>query len=108
MYIYNITTNVSDVIHDDWLRWMRNIFIPEMLATGKFSKAKMTKVLVKEEMGGVTYSVQYTTDSLETLSDFYKNDALKLQEKSTKLFKNQFVDFTTELEVVSDHYSPKN
>ena len=63
MYIYNVTINVENSIHLQWLDWMKNSHIPAMLATNKFSKALMTKVMVEEEMGGITYSVQYTTDS---------------------------------------------
>ena len=63
MYIYNVTINVENDIHQKWLDWMKNSHIPAMLATQKFSKALMTKVMVEEQMGGITYSVQYTTDS---------------------------------------------
>ena len=66
MYIYNVTVNIEETIHDEWVRWMNEEHIPEMLATGKFTKALMTKVLVEEEMGGVTYSIQYTTCLLYT------------------------------------------
>jgi hypothetical protein len=34
----------------------------EILATGKFVSARLVRVLIEEEMGGVT-SAQYTTDS---------------------------------------------
>ena len=67
MYIYNVTINVENAIHLQWLDWMKNSHIPAMLATNKFSKALMTKVMVEEEMGGITYSVQYTTDSNMTV-----------------------------------------
>ena len=46
-----------------------------MLACGKFTSARMVRVLVEEEMGGVTYSVQYETDSKETLGRYYEEDA---------------------------------
>ena len=52
MYIYNVTINIQEDIHDKWLEWMQKEHIPDMLNTGKFMKALMTKVLVKEEMGG--------------------------------------------------------
>jgi hypothetical protein len=39
--------------------WMQHKHIPEILA-GKFTAARMVRVLIEEEMGGVTYSVQYT------------------------------------------------
>jgi hypothetical protein len=46
-----------------------------MIATGKFTSARMVRVLIEEEMGGLTYSVQYTTDSKETLQKYYlEND----------------------------------
>ena len=55
MLIYNVTINIDDTVHDEWLLWMKDKHIPDMLATGKFSHAKMTKVLVEEDLGGTTY-----------------------------------------------------
>jgi hypothetical protein len=40
--------------------WMQHKHIPEVLATGKFTAARLVRVLIEEEMGGVTYSTQYT------------------------------------------------
>jgi len=100
MYIYNVTINIENDIHDKWVDWMQKKHIPDMLATGKFSKAKMTRVVIEEEMGGTTYSVQYTTDSKETLERYYQEDADKLRKESNSLFRGKFVAFRTELEVV--------
>ena len=105
MYIYNVTTNVAESIHDEWLHWMKEKHIPAMLATGKFISAKMSQVLITEEMGGVTYSVQYTTDSLETLEQYYKNEAPKLRNEAMQLFKDQIVAFRTELKVITEQFS---
>ena len=101
MYIYNVTTNIQEDVHEKWLKWMKEEHIPEMLGTGKFTKAVMTKVLVQEEMGGITYSVQYTTKSKELLKKYYEEDAATLRGK-TKPFEGKFVSFRTELEVVSE------
>jgi len=100
MYIYNVTINIENDIHDKWVEWMQKKHIPDMLATGKFSKAKMTRVVIEEEMGGTTYSVQYTTDSKETLERYYQEDADKLRKESSSLFRGKFVAFRTELEVI--------
>ncbi len=85
------------------MSWMKEVHIPEMLDTGKFSKALMTKVLVEEEMGGITYSVQYTTDSKETLQKYYEEDAERLRKKVMGLFAGKFVAFRTELAIISEH-----
>lgn len=104
MYIYNITTNVEEPIHDIWLQWMVSEHIPSMLATGKFSKALITRVVVEEEMGGKTYSVQYTTDSKETLEKYYAENADEMRAQS-KAFEGQFVAFQTELEVIGEAHN---
>lgn len=101
MYIYNVTINIEETVHDKWLQWMKEEHIPAMLATGKFHKALMTRVQVEEEMGGITYSVQYRTDSKETLQKYYKEDAETLRAQS-KPFEGKFIAFRTELEVISE------
>ncbi len=100
MYIYNVTTNIEESIHTKWKQWMQEKHIPDMLATGKFSKALMSRVLVEEEMGGLTFSVQYTTDSKETLNKYYQEDANRLRKEALQLFPNQFGAFRTELEII--------
>ncbi|GAA0716031.1 DUF4286 family protein [Aquimarina litoralis] len=102
MYIYNVTINIEESKNEEWLQWMKSEHIPDMLATGKFSKALMTKVLVDEEMGGITYSVQYTTDSKQTLEKYYQENAEQLRAKSNR-FAGHFVAFRTELEIISEH-----
>lgn len=104
MHIYNVTINIEEEVHERWLNWMKNEHIPDMLATGKFSAAKMCRVLVEEDMGGVTYAVQYTTDSKETLEKYYREDAEILRSKS-KPFEGKFVAFRTELQIISEHSS---
>ena len=108
MYIYNVTINIEDPAHDKWVKWMKEKHIPDMLATGKFSKAKMTRVVIEEEMGGTTYSVQYTTDSKETLDKYIKEDANRLQKESQRIFGGYFIAFRTELEVVFEQVSFNN
>ena len=102
MYIYNVTINIEKSIEQEWLRWMQKVHIPEVLETGKFTEAKMCQVIVEEETG-ITYSIQYTTDSKETLDRYYAEDADRLRQEGIKLFGNKFVAFRTELDVI--HYA---
>ncbi|QBA63183.1 DUF4286 family protein [Muriicola soli] len=101
MLIYNVTVNVEDSIHLKWLDWMQKTHIPEVLATGKFLEATMSRVMVEEELGGITYSVQYKAKDRTTLDAYYKEDADGLRKKTLKNFGNSLVAFRTELEVIS-------
>lgn len=103
MIIYNVTTNIHESVHDQWMIWMQHKHIPEMIATGKFTSARLVRVLVEEEMGGVTYSAQFTTDSLATLEKFYQEEDAVFQAEGLKLFGDKMLTFKTELQVISEH-----
>lgn len=102
MIIYNVTVNIEASIEKKWLLWMQEEHIPEMIATGNFVKALMTKVRVEEELGGVTYSIQYRCPSQSHLDTYYNEDADRLRAASNA-FAGKFVAFRTELEVISEH-----
>ncbi|WP_430410490.1 DUF4286 family protein [Kordia sp.] len=100
MYIYNVTINVDDSIHAAFLTWIET-HIPEVIATGKFTNARLVQVLVKEEIG-TTYAVQYTATSQDALEAYYKEDAPKLREEGLKKFGDKMLAFRTELKVIKD------
>lgn len=83
---------------------MKETHIPEVLATGKFLSAKMSRVVIEEEMGGITYSVQFTTVDKNTLLRYYEEDAPSLRKEAHQLFAGKFVSFRTEMEIVNEQY----
>lgn len=103
MYIYNVTINIDDTIHAEWLTWMET-HILEVLNTGKFISAKFTEVLVEEDMEGKTYSVQYTANTREDLELYYKEDADKLRVEGLKKFGEKMLAFRTELRLIKEFY----
>jgi hypothetical protein len=105
MIIYNVTINIDDTVHDQWLTWMMEKHIPEIMETGKFFKAKLVKVLVVEEMGGSTYSIQYFAENKEKLEEYYKEHAPKLREEGARLFGDKMLAFRTELELLKEFKS---
>ena len=47
MIIYNVTVSLVDQsIHQDWLKWMKEIHIPEVMDTGFFLDNKICRLLV--------------------------------------------------------------
>lgn len=103
MYIYNVTINIDDDVKDEWLTWME-AHILDVLNTGKFVAAKLTQVLVEEEMGGTTYSVQYTAKTKEDLQNYYKEDARRLRGDGLRKFGDKMVAFRTELRLIKEFY----
>ncbi|TBN03355.1 DUF4286 family protein [Hyunsoonleella flava] len=101
-FIYNVTANIDASIHDEWLVWIKE-HIPQVLGTGKFEKATLTRVLVEEDMGGVTYSIQYQTYSREALDAYYREDADRLRQEGLKKFADKMLAFRTELQIIDEY-----
>ncbi|NJB81616.1 DUF4286 family protein [Wenyingzhuangia aestuarii] len=104
MYIYNVTTNIELEIEQEWLSYIKNTHIPAMIATGCFTGAKLTRVMVHEEKGGKTYSIQYAVKDKETFKGYYVAYASDMNTTLDNLFKGNYVSFQTELEVIEDFY----
>ncbi len=102
MYIYNVTINIDESQHESWLSWMQEIHIPDMLATGKFTEARMCRVMVEEELGGITYAIQYMCPDKETLQRYFDEDAARLRQDGIDRFGDQFVAFRTEMQLISE------
>lgn len=100
MIIYNVTLTVDESILYEWLRWMKEEHIPEVLNTGFFIKAKLQKVLSDKNN---TFAIAYSCTSMQELNNYKVNFATKIQQKHIKKFGDKAVAFRTVLEVL-DHF----
>lgn len=94
MYIYNVTANVEDSIHDEWLKWMKEEHIPDVMATNMFLSNSIFEVLVDHEQG-CTYSIQYEFKDMETFKLYEQVYAPKLQADHKEKYGNQVLAFRT-------------
>lgn len=99
MIIYNVTINIEDSVHDDWLHWMRDVHIPEVMATGYFLENRFCRIMVQEQEG-TSYSIQYMCRNMEDLQEYQRDHAPELQRKHTERYSGKFVAFRTLLETV--------
>ena len=103
MIIYNVTINIDESVHDEWIHWMQTKHIQDVLNTGCFISARFVKVLVDEDMGGITYSVQYLSPSKEALEDYKNNHAPLLRSEGTERFADKMLAFRTDLEIIGEY-----
>jgi hypothetical protein len=99
MIIYNVTVNIENDVKEDWLNWMKNIHIPDVMATGYFIEYKICRVLVDEEQG-TTFSIQYTAAAMKDLEDYQRMHSHRLQKEHNERYSGKYVAFRTLLEIV--------
>jgi len=101
MILYNVTINIDDESHDEWLEWMLNVHIPKVLDTGLFRSWKMFRVITRfDEETGTTYSVQYMLDNLDKYDMYRTLYAPTLQQETFDKYGERFTAFRTLLEEV--------
>jgi|LakMenEpi03Aug12_release.lakeMendotaPanAssembly.Ray.scaffolds.fasta_scaffold366159_1 hypothetical protein len=100
MIVYNVTTMVSSAIHDQWLIWMKEEHLPEIMATGLFQRNQFMRLKDVDEDQGITYAVQFFAVTLEDYQNYISNHAPALRLKGTQKWGDQAVGFRTLMEIV--------
>ncbi|KAA3646829.1 MAG: DUF4286 family protein [Bacteroidetes bacterium] len=99
MIVYSVTINVEDDIHKEWLTWMKETHIPDVMETGFFIDNRFLKVISHNaEETGQTYNIQYSCPSMKDLHQYQAHHAPRLQKEHNDKFEGRFVAFRTLLE----------
>ncbi len=101
MYIYNVTCNVANEVHNEWILWMKTQHIPEVMASQCFIAYKILKLIHIEDEGS-TYAIQYTYQNEMAIAKYQTEFAPKLQKKTQEKFGTSVLAFRTYMEIVSD------
>ncbi|MEO9256832.1 MAG: DUF4286 family protein [Crocinitomicaceae bacterium] len=98
MIIYNVTVNIDEDVHDEWLEWMRKTHIPDVMATGLFLESKIAKVHSEDDH--FSYAISYLCLDKHTLQQYHDIFAPKLQREHAAKFEGKFAAFRTFLDVI--------
>ncbi len=100
--IYNVTVKVDITVNDDWLTWMKETHIPDIMMTGKFLDWSIKKILGDDDPAGITYAVQYTAPDMDTFLDYNQHHAQALQQDHKDRYEGKYVAFRTLMELVEE------
>jgi hypothetical protein len=100
MIIYNVTVKVDSSISKEWLQWMQEIHIPEVIDTGYFNSYKVLQLLEIDESEGPTYAIQYEAKNLDDYNKYIAECAAGLRQKTFDKWGSKFIAFRTLMQVV--------
>jgi len=100
MILYNETVNIDNTVAEEWLQWIKEVHIPDVMGTGYFLRNQICRLMDEVDNGGTTYAVQYTCRSLQDLEEYQRDHAPEIQERHMKRYEGKYVIFSTLLEVV--------
>lgn len=100
MLLYNITFKVDLDVNDEWLRWMKKVYINRMMDTGKFEEYRFCRLMGVEESDGFTYALQFLCPNMITYQLFQEKDAYAIQKAHALRYKDRYVSFSTLMKVI--------
>ncbi len=101
MILYNVTVSIDASVGEEWLIYMREKHIPEVMQTGHFLEARICRVAGEEE-GGLTYATTYLCESQEIFDVYEANFAPALRKEFNEKWAGKFAAFRTFLSVVEE------
>ncbi|MEN9699561.1 MAG: hypothetical protein RLZZ301_759 [Bacteroidota bacterium] len=101
MILYNVTVSVDTRIEHEWLAWMRQVHIPEVMQTGCFLECRVSRIHGEEE-GGSSYSFMYLAPNQAALDTYQQQHAPALQKDHAQRYQGHFAAFRTELTVIEE------
>ena len=101
MYIYNVTIKVEKPIAEQWLEWLKNEHIPDVLSTKCFHDAKVLEILELNDEEGPTYAIQYFANTEEDYRNYISQFAEGLRQKGFHKWGNKFIAFRTLMKAVN-------
>jgi len=91
MIVYFVTITIVKAIETEWLKWMQEIHIPDVVSTGYFSKWQIKKELLPEgNSKETTYRIDYFAQSIDDYKKFTETEASRLQLKHKSKFSGKF------------------
>lgn len=100
-HLYNITTLVAHSIAVDWLKWMKEKHIPEIMRTGCFLEYRLLQLKDQDETEGLTYSLQLLAGNQEEYERYLKEFAPALREDARQHWGENALSFRTLMQVVN-------
>ncbi len=86
---------------EEWLAWMKEEHIPEVMQSGCFTECKILKLLTEaEDNDGVNYAIQYTAPNMGSYHQYREEFAPGLQAKTKAKYGDDVLAYRSLLEVI--------
>ncbi len=100
MFIYNVTSKVNNSIKNEWLTWVQQVHIPEVINTGCFTEATVLRLLETDDSEGPTYAVQYSAESKAMYNVYVEKFASTMRQKVFEKWSDNIISFNSLLQVI--------
>ena len=102
MLLYNVTVTIDLDAHEDWVQWMRDSHIPDVMSSGMFVSYRMSRLIGHDHADSEIYTMQYLVKDMAHLVRYQEEFAPELQRRHSEQYSGKYAAFRTVMELI-DH-----
>jgi len=99
--LYNVIIKILKPLAEEWLHWMKEVHIPDVMASTKFESFKLSEIIEEDEQGR-TFAIQYMCRNMDEFMEYQSEFAKKLQKEHAERYKDKYVAFRTLMNILSE------
>lgn len=100
MVIYNTTFSVPEELKNEFLDFIRNHYIPQAMESDVMKEPRLARIIGDEGNNGLSYALEFKTDSTEALEEWYKNEGKRLYFLILNKFQQNILGFATLMQLI--------
>ncbi len=100
MRVLNISFQIAPTLQEQWLEWMKNKFIPMIIATECFHHHQFYQLDITSDQAP-TYTLQLFSESPEKLVQYQEKSAPALMDELLTTWGDQCFNFITTMQIVN-------
>lgn len=101
MIVFNTTFHVEEEIHEEFVEYMLQHFIPMSTKSGLLTSPRLSRVFGKEEEeAGHSFAMEFQTADLIALEQWNKEESGRVYAPLLERFKEKMVGFSTVMQTI--------
>lgn len=100
MIVFNTTFHVEEEIHEDFIEYMLQHFIPMSTKSGLLTSPRLSRVFGKEEDEGLSFAMEFAVSDLAALERWNSEESGTVYAPLLEKFKEKMAGFSTVMQTI--------
>ncbi len=101
MIVFNTTFHVDEGIHEEFIEYMLQHYIPMATKSGLLTSPRLARVFGTEEDEGFSFAMEFTVANLGTLERWNANESQAIHAPLLERFKEKLIGFSTIMQTIT-------
>ncbi|WP_298647311.1 DUF4286 family protein [uncultured Proteiniphilum sp.] len=100
MIVFNTTFHVEEEIHEEFIEYMLQRFIPMSIQSGLLSSPRLSRIFGKEEEEGLSFAMEFLVSDLAALERWNSEESGAIYAPLLERFKEKMAGFSTVMQTI--------